>query len=52
MLPFSAHARGALAEGAKLEFRLIHVEARCRACTTKYAPDATGERAYADDEGG
>ena len=35
----SAHARGTLAEGAKLELRLIHVEARCRACNTKYAPD-------------
>ena len=38
-LHFSAHARGTLAEGAKLELRLIHVEARCRACNTKYAPD-------------
>ena len=36
---FSAHARGTLAEGAKLELHLIHVEARCRACTTKYSPD-------------
>ena len=37
----SAHARGTLAEGAKLELRLIHVEARCRACTTKYPPTTT-----------
>ena len=36
---FSAHARGTLAEGAKLELRLIHIEARCRGCGTKYAPE-------------
>jgi hydrogenase nickel incorporation protein HypA/HybF len=36
---FSAHARGTPAEGARLELRLIHVEARCLDCQTKYAPD-------------
>jgi len=36
---FSAHARGTPAEGARLELRLIHIEARCRACATKYAPE-------------
>jgi hydrogenase nickel incorporation protein HypA/HybF len=36
---FSAHARGTPAEGARLELRLIHVEARCRACGTQYAPE-------------
>lgn len=36
---FSAHARGTPAEGAALELRLIHVEARCRACGAKYAPE-------------
>ena len=36
---FSAHARGTPADGAKLELRLIHVEARCRGCGTTYAPE-------------
>jgi hydrogenase nickel incorporation protein HypA/HybF len=36
---FSAHARGTLAEGAKLALRLIHIEARCRGCGTTYAPE-------------
>jgi hydrogenase nickel incorporation protein HypA/HybF len=36
---FSAHARGTPADGAKLELRLIHVEARCLRCGTKYAPE-------------
>ena len=36
---FSAHARGTPAEGARLELRLIHIEARCRACGTNYAPE-------------
>lgn len=36
---FAAHARGTPAEGARLELRLIHVEARCRACGTTYAPE-------------
>lgn len=36
---FSAHAKGTPAEGARLELRLIHVEARCRSCGTKYAPE-------------
>ena len=29
---FAAHARGTIAEGARLELRLVHVEARCRGC--------------------
>jgi hydrogenase nickel incorporation protein HypA/HybF len=36
---FSAHARGTPAEGATLDLRLIHIEARCRACGTAYAPE-------------
>ena len=36
---FAAHARGTPAEGARLELRLIHVEARCRSCDTTYAPE-------------
>ncbi len=36
---FAAHARGTLAEGAELELRLVHIQARCLACKTTYAPD-------------
>jgi len=36
---FAAHARGTLAEGARLELRLVHVEARCRSCGRTYAPE-------------
>ena len=36
---FAAHARGTAAEDARLELRLIHVEARCRACARTYAPE-------------
>jgi hydrogenase nickel incorporation protein HypA/HybF len=36
---FSAHARDTPAQGAKLELRLIHVEARCRHCGATYAPE-------------
>ena len=36
---FAAHARGTTAEGARLELRLVHVEARCRGCGHGYAPD-------------
>jgi hydrogenase nickel incorporation protein HypA/HybF len=36
---FAALARGTPAEGARLELQLIHVEARCRACGTRYAPE-------------
>lgn len=36
---FAAHARGTRAEGARLELRLIHVEARCHACGETYAPE-------------
>jgi hydrogenase nickel incorporation protein HypA/HybF len=36
---FSAHARGTAAEGARLDLRLVHVEARCRSCGATYAPE-------------
>lgn len=36
---FAAHARGTLADGAKLELRLVHIEARCAACGSTYAPE-------------
>lgn len=36
---FAAHARGTGAEGALLELRLIHVEARCKACSRIYPPE-------------
>lgn len=36
---FAAHARGTPAQGAELAMRLIHVEALCRACDTRYAPE-------------
>ena len=36
---FAARARGTIAEGARLEIRLVHVEARCRACGAVYAPE-------------
>ncbi|MCK6470913.1 MAG: hydrogenase maturation nickel metallochaperone HypA [Dehalococcoidia bacterium] len=36
---FAAHARGTPADGARLELRLIHVEARCSACKRTYAPE-------------
>lgn len=36
---FEARARGTLAEGARLDLRVLHVEARCRACGRTYAPD-------------
>jgi hydrogenase nickel incorporation protein HypA/HybF len=35
---FAAHARGTAAEGARLELRLVHVEACCRSCGRIYAP--------------
>jgi hydrogenase nickel incorporation protein HypA/HybF len=37
-LQFAAHARGTLADGARLDIRLMHVEARCRSCGQSYAP--------------
>jgi hydrogenase nickel incorporation protein HypA/HybF len=37
-LHFAAHARGSVAEGARLELALVHVRARCRACGALYAP--------------
>ena len=36
---FSAHARGTPAEGARLDLRLIHIEALCLHCGRKYAPE-------------
>ena len=36
---FGALARGTLAEGAQLDLRLVHIEARCLACSTTYAPE-------------
>lgn len=38
-LHFAAAARGTAADGARLELVLEHVEARCRACDTVYAPE-------------
>ncbi len=36
---FAAHARGTDAEGAELELRLLHVDARCRHCAKTFAPE-------------
>jgi|SRR6516164_9938878 hydrogenase nickel incorporation protein HypA/HybF len=36
---FAAHARSTTAEGAHLDLRLVHIEARCRTCRRTYAPD-------------
>ena len=36
---FAAHARGTVAEGARLELELVRVEARCAACGETYAPE-------------
>ncbi len=36
---FAALARGTAADGARLELRLVHVEARCRACAAVYGPE-------------
>src|SRR3990172_4729226 len=38
-LHFAAHARGTVAEGARLVLRLVHVEARCDRCGRTYAPE-------------
>jgi hydrogenase nickel incorporation protein HypA/HybF len=38
-LHFQAHARGTIADGARLSLRLVHVEARCSACDHVYAPE-------------
>jgi hydrogenase nickel incorporation protein HypA/HybF len=38
-LHFAAHARGTPAEGARLELRLVHVDARCRSCARTFAPE-------------
>lgn len=38
-LHFAAVARGGPAEGADLELKLVHVEARCNACGGVYAPE-------------
>lgn len=37
-LHFAAHARGTVAEGARLELALIHVHAHCRTCGEDYLP--------------
>jgi hydrogenase nickel incorporation protein HypA/HybF len=36
---FTAHARGTVAEAARLELELVHVAARCRACGAIFAPE-------------
>jgi hydrogenase nickel incorporation protein HypA/HybF len=36
---FAAHARGTVAEGARLELELVRVEACCAACGRTYAPE-------------
>ena len=36
---FAAHARGTLAEDARLEMRLEHVRARCLDCGRRWAPE-------------
>ena len=36
---FDAHARGTAAEGARLELRLVQLEARCRPCGRSFAAD-------------
>jgi hydrogenase nickel incorporation protein HypA/HybF len=36
---FAAHARGTAAEDARLDLRIVRVDARCRACGGRYAPD-------------
>lgn len=38
-LHFDLHARGTPAEGARLELRLIHVRAKCRACGEEFLPE-------------
>ena len=38
-LHFQAHAIGTAAEGAALEMRLIHLDAKCAACGRTYATD-------------
>lgn len=38
-LHFAAGARGTVAEGARLELALEHVQARCQSCTRVYAPE-------------
>lgn len=36
---FSAHARGTIAEGARLELRVLRLSARCTVCGTNYEPE-------------
>ncbi|MFT3772166.1 MAG: hydrogenase maturation nickel metallochaperone HypA [Minicystis sp.] len=38
-LHFSAHARGTRAEGARLELRLVRIDAHCRGCGVIYTPE-------------
>lgn len=39
VIHFESLARGTLAEGARLEFELVHARARCRACRAEYLPE-------------
>lgn len=36
---FGVQAQGTLAQGARLDLRLVHVPARCRSCGAEYAPE-------------
>lgn len=36
---FAAHARGTVAEDARLELALVHVGASCRACGHRFLPE-------------
>ncbi|MEK6675810.1 MAG: hydrogenase maturation nickel metallochaperone HypA [Planctomycetota bacterium] len=36
---FDAHAKGTIAEGARLELKLTVVYAKCQDCDTRFAPD-------------
>lgn len=36
---FLAHAQGTRAEGARLELECQHIEACCKACSRRYAPE-------------
>jgi hydrogenase nickel incorporation protein HypA/HybF len=36
---FAAHARGTVAEGARLELELRHLSARCSACRHQFLPE-------------
>lgn len=38
-LHFAAHAQGTRAEGARLDLRVVRIDARCRGCGAIYTPD-------------